>query len=241
MGEGCHCPRIAFVVLIVALVLIEPACAVRTWDHLEDYLARIAYNGAPNGIERDDAAGTIEHGELIERVDAVEGLLARQQTRACHIPPFFILAGEPYHAAAIAVLLRHVDGRHQHVVSKQILILVNVSVAILGIVIIEGTVYADARVVGLAGSCIEVGEKAVAQTHSLAQLLEIAVLPNAALQLAVVRGMRAKDRCVCTELQPAQEQFRIVVAALMTAQVMPPIVVEHIAGIAGEEYLVGQC
>ena len=47
--------------------------------------------------------------------------------------------------------------------------------------------------------------------------------------------MRAENRRIGSELKPAQKKFRIVVSALMTAEIVPPIIVENIARITCEE------
>ena len=239
LREGCHRPGVAFVVLIVAAVFVEAACAVGSGHDLEDDFAGIIDDGSPDGIEGDDAAGAVEDGELVERVDAVEGLVARSELGARDVPPLGA-AREPHHATAVAVLLRGVDGSDEHVIAEHILVLVDVGVAVLGIIIVEGAVHADAGVVSLACCGIEIWEELVAQADGFAQLGEVAVLPDAAFQPAVVRGVCTEDRCVGAELQPAQEEFRVVVASLMAAQVVSPIVVEDVAGIAGEEDFVAQ-
>ena len=47
--------------------------------------------------------------------------------------------------------------------------------------------------------------------------------------------MRTEDGSINTKLEPTLQEFGVIVATLMTAKVVSPIVIAHIAGIAGKE------
>ena len=151
-----------------------------------------------------------------------------------HIPPLSL--GQPNGAFAVSFGIgRRVNGRHKHVVSEHVFVLKLVGIVLLRPVIIERSVHAHSGFVGLACSSIKIGENAVTLTHRLAQLFKVAVFPDAAFQLGIVCGMRTEDGSINTELEPTLQEFGVIVATLMTAKVVSPIVIAHIAGIAGKE------
>ena len=225
--------------LIVAVVLIESSHAVGPRHYIEHNRVGCLLHCPLRGIVGDDASCAIVIRELIRSELLLASVVAALQFLVCHIPPQAF--GQPDSALAHPILGRCVDGCHQYVVAKEIFVLVGVGILLLRIVVVEWTVDAYARFVGFAGSGVEIGEHAIAQAHGLAQLVEVFVLPDAAFQFAIICGMCTEDGTEYSKLQPALQKFGVVVAALMSAQVVPPVGIADVARCAGKGYFVAQC
>ena len=84
-------------------------------------------------------------------------------------------------------------GRYQDVVAKHILLLSTVGLVLLRPLVVERTADADARIISLTGSGIDVGHELVAQVDTLQHGGEILVLPDAPLVACLTGTMGAED------------------------------------------------
>ena len=111
----------------------------------------------------------------------------------------------------------------------------------LGPVVVERPADGDARVVSLSAGGVDIGHQSVAQLHRLEQQGEVAVLPDAALDVGLIGGVGAEDGGKHAELHPAQVEFGIVRTVLhVAAQVVTPVAEAHVGGRCREVGLPGQ-
>ena len=133
------------------------------------------------------------------------------------------------------------DGRDEDIVAKHILTFTAIGLVLLRPLVIERTADADTRVVGLAGSGVDIGHELIAQVTHIEQQREVVVFPDAALVACLAGSVSAEDGREGAILQPSQHQLGVLVAYLqVSANVVSPVAEAHVGGCGGEIRLEGQ-